>query len=174
MAIEAAARRMLQDPSAHRAINEFVSEWLRFDRVLNSSRDHRRYPKFNRETAIAMTEEASACLFRTLSGTTGTSWMRSAPAWVCQRRSGVHLWCSRAGSGFRQRGIPAAIGASGPYGAGPVPLVIRQAGRHVPDRPRTLCPRTVSVPARSSAAGRREYEFGALRPRPIRRPTGSA
>lgn len=56
--IEAAARQMLRDPRARQALDEYVSEWLRFDRVLSSSRDRRRYPKFNRETAAAMTEEA--------------------------------------------------------------------------------------------------------------------
>lgn len=56
--IESAARRMLRDPRAHQAVDEYVSEWLRFDRVVNSSRERRRYPKFSRETAIAMTEEA--------------------------------------------------------------------------------------------------------------------
>lgn len=56
--VEKAARRMLDDPRAHQALDEFVSEWLRFDRVLTSSRDRRRYPKFSLETAIAMTEEA--------------------------------------------------------------------------------------------------------------------
>ena len=49
---------MLRDPRAHQAVDEYVSEWLRFDRVLTSSREHRRYPKFSRETAVAMTEEA--------------------------------------------------------------------------------------------------------------------
>ncbi len=52
------ARRMLADPRAHQAIDEFVAQWLRFDRVLTSTRDRRRYPKFRTETAIAMTEEA--------------------------------------------------------------------------------------------------------------------
>jgi hypothetical protein len=56
--IEAVARRMLQDPRAHQALDEYVAEWLRFDRILNSSRDRRRYPKFSRETAVAMAEEA--------------------------------------------------------------------------------------------------------------------
>lgn len=56
--IEAMARRMLRDPRAHQAANEYIAEWLRFDRVLNSSRDRRRYPKFSREMAVAMTEEA--------------------------------------------------------------------------------------------------------------------
>ncbi len=56
--VENTARRMLQDPRAHQALDEFVSQWLRFDRILTSSRDRSRYKSFNRETAIAMTEEA--------------------------------------------------------------------------------------------------------------------
>ena len=56
--LEKIARRMLKDPRAHQALDEYVSQWLRFDRVLTSSRDRRRYPNFNHETAVAMTEEA--------------------------------------------------------------------------------------------------------------------
>jgi hypothetical protein len=56
--VEKVARRMLDHPRAHQALDEFVSQWLRFDRILTSSRERRRYPKFSRETAIAMTEEA--------------------------------------------------------------------------------------------------------------------
>jgi uncharacterized protein DUF1592/uncharacterized protein DUF1588/uncharacterized protein DUF1587/uncharacterized protein DUF1595/uncharacterized protein DUF1585 len=56
--VEKISRRMLQDPRARQALDEFTSEWLRFDRILTSSRDRRRYPKFSRETAVAMTEEA--------------------------------------------------------------------------------------------------------------------
>jgi hypothetical protein len=56
--VEKTARRMLQDARARQALDEFVAQWLRFDRVLTTSRDRRRYPKFTRETAIAMTEEA--------------------------------------------------------------------------------------------------------------------
>ncbi len=49
---------MLTDPRAQQALNEFVSQWLRFDRLLTAGKDRRRYPGFNRETAFAMTEEA--------------------------------------------------------------------------------------------------------------------
>jgi hypothetical protein len=56
--VEAVARRMLGDPRARRALDEFVSQWLRFDRLLTSSKDRRRYPGFTREAAVAMTEEA--------------------------------------------------------------------------------------------------------------------
>jgi hypothetical protein len=57
-AVEKAARRMLDHPRAREALDEFVSQWLRFDRILTASRDRRRYPQFTRETAVAMTEEA--------------------------------------------------------------------------------------------------------------------
>ncbi len=56
--IEAAARRMLDDPRARQSLDEFVAEWLRFDRLLTATKDRRRFPMFNRETAVAMTEEA--------------------------------------------------------------------------------------------------------------------
>jgi hypothetical protein len=49
---------MLRDARAHQALDEFVSQWLRFDRILTATRDRRRYPQYNRETAVAMTQEA--------------------------------------------------------------------------------------------------------------------
>jgi hypothetical protein len=51
-------RRMLDHPRARQSLNEFISQWLRFDRILTASKDRRRYPLFTRETAVAMTEEA--------------------------------------------------------------------------------------------------------------------
>lgn len=56
--VEATARRMLDDPRARQSLDEFVTQWLRFDRVLTASKDRRRFPLFTRETAVAMTEEA--------------------------------------------------------------------------------------------------------------------
>jgi len=55
--VERAARRMLQKPQARQALNEFVSQWLRFDRVLNVVRDRRLFQEFNAGVAVAMTEE---------------------------------------------------------------------------------------------------------------------
>lgn len=55
--VEATARRMLDDPRARQSLDEFVAQWLRFDRLLTASKDRRRFPMFNRETAVAMTEE---------------------------------------------------------------------------------------------------------------------
>ena len=56
--ITRSARRMLNDPKAREALDEFTSEWLRFDRVLTSTRERRAYPQFTPETALAMTQEA--------------------------------------------------------------------------------------------------------------------
>ena len=56
--VEKATRRMLADPRAKESLNEFVSQWLRFDRLLTASKDRRKFPLYTRETAVAMTEEA--------------------------------------------------------------------------------------------------------------------
>ncbi len=58
--IEKVARRMLDQPRAHEALDEFTSQWLRFDRLLTASKDRRKFPLYTRETALAMTEEARA------------------------------------------------------------------------------------------------------------------
>jgi len=56
--VECVARRMLGSPKAKGGLDEFVSQWMRFDRVMNAARERRYYPLFNRDLAIAMTEEA--------------------------------------------------------------------------------------------------------------------
>jgi hypothetical protein len=56
--VEKAARRLLDHTRAREALNEFVSQWMRFDRILTASKDRRRYPQFTRDTAFSMTQEA--------------------------------------------------------------------------------------------------------------------
>jgi hypothetical protein len=58
VAVEKTVRRLLDHTKAREALDEFVSQWLRFDRILTASKDRRRFPQFTRETAVAMTEEA--------------------------------------------------------------------------------------------------------------------
>jgi Protein of unknown function (DUF1592)/Protein of unknown function (DUF1588)/Protein of unknown function (DUF1587)/Protein of unknown function (DUF1595)/Protein of unknown function (DUF1585) len=53
-----AARRMLDDPRARQGLDDFVSQWLRFDRALAAARDRRLFKLFSQDVAIAMTEEA--------------------------------------------------------------------------------------------------------------------
>ncbi len=57
--VEKQTRRMLADPKAREALNEFVSQWLRFDRLVTATKDRRKYPLFTRETVSSMTEEAT-------------------------------------------------------------------------------------------------------------------
>jgi hypothetical protein len=56
--IEQTTRAMLADPRAKDGLDSFVSEWLRFDRVLTAARERRVYPLFNADLAVSMTEEA--------------------------------------------------------------------------------------------------------------------
>ena len=56
--LEAEIRRMLADPKAAQGLNEFVSQWLRFDRVMTATRDRRLFPLFNTAVASSMAEEA--------------------------------------------------------------------------------------------------------------------
>lgn len=56
--VEKASRRMLDHTRARESFSEFLSQWMRFDRVLTASKDRRKFPLFTRETAVAMTEEA--------------------------------------------------------------------------------------------------------------------
>ena len=57
--VEKAARRMLDHTRARESLDEFVSQWMRFDRILTASKDRRKFPQFTREMAVAMTQEAS-------------------------------------------------------------------------------------------------------------------
>jgi hypothetical protein len=59
---ERAARRLLDSPQASQSLDEFFSQWLRFDRVLNASKERRRYPEFGPELAAAMVEETRRLL----------------------------------------------------------------------------------------------------------------
>ena len=60
--IERIARRMLADPRARQSVDEFLGQWLRFDRVLNTVKDRRRYPEFTPELAAMMVEETRRLL----------------------------------------------------------------------------------------------------------------
>ncbi len=55
--IDAVAREMLKDPRARTAMDEFLAQWLRFDRALTATRERRQFGSFNPELAAAMTEE---------------------------------------------------------------------------------------------------------------------
>jgi hypothetical protein len=56
------ARRMVEDPKAHQALDEFFDEWLRFDKVVNAVKEGRQFDDFTPELAAAMAEETRTLL----------------------------------------------------------------------------------------------------------------
>jgi uncharacterized protein DUF1592/uncharacterized protein DUF1588/uncharacterized protein DUF1585 len=60
--MERTARRMLQQPPARQAVNQFFAEWLRFDRALGAVKDRRRFPEFTPELAAMMVQETQLLL----------------------------------------------------------------------------------------------------------------
>jgi len=77
--VDREARRMLADKKSHQAVDEFIAEWLRFDRLLNTVRDRRAYPQFNSELAASMTEETSRFLSDLVWSNANFMQMYSAP-----------------------------------------------------------------------------------------------
>jgi len=75
---EKAARRLLDDPRARQSLDDYFDQWLRFDRVLNSTKEAKRFPDFSLEMAGNMVEETRRLLDH-LVWTTRTSWSCSRP-----------------------------------------------------------------------------------------------
>lgn len=50
-------QRMLDDPRAQQALEQFLTQWLRFDRIETAVRDRRIYPEFSAELVDSMIEE---------------------------------------------------------------------------------------------------------------------
>jgi hypothetical protein len=63
--IEKQTARLLADPRAAGAFDEFLAQWMRFDRLRNAIRDRRLFPEFTAELVSAMTDETRR-LFRSL------------------------------------------------------------------------------------------------------------
>jgi hypothetical protein len=55
--IERQARRLLSDEHARAAFDEFLAQWLRFDRLRSAVRDRRLFPEFSDELVNNMMEE---------------------------------------------------------------------------------------------------------------------
>lgn len=60
--IDRAARRLLSDRRAEAALDEFFHQWLRLERVVNASKERRRFPEFSAEMGAAMAEETRRLL----------------------------------------------------------------------------------------------------------------
>lgn len=55
--VEKSVNRMVSDPRARQALDQFTSEWLRFDLLQGSVKDRTLFPQFTPEAAAAMAEE---------------------------------------------------------------------------------------------------------------------
>ncbi|MFN7921444.1 MAG: DUF1592 domain-containing protein [Bryobacteraceae bacterium] len=55
--MEAAARRLLDNPRARQAVDQFIAQWLGLESVVTMVKERRAFPSFSRELALAMTEE---------------------------------------------------------------------------------------------------------------------
>ena len=66
---------MLDDPQgAREALDEFVGQWLRFDRLLTASKDRRNFPQFTPRDRRRDDRRRRAASSATWSGTTAISW----------------------------------------------------------------------------------------------------
>ena len=90
--IEASARRMLTDPRARLALDEFAGQWLRFDRVRNAIRERRLFPEFGTELAAAMTEETSRLLASRLEPIRTSASSSERPTTPSSSSSLAQLW----------------------------------------------------------------------------------
>lgn len=57
--IEAQARRLLADPRAKLALNQFLAQWLRFDRAKGALRERKLFPEFGPELVQSMLAETT-------------------------------------------------------------------------------------------------------------------
>jgi len=72
--VERAARQLIADPRARESMNDFLVEWLRFDRLTGTVRDRRMFPQFTPELISSMLGETRR-LFEAVAWGEGRSFM---------------------------------------------------------------------------------------------------
>ena len=151
-------RRMLDQPPARQAVDEFFAQWLRFDRALGSVKDRRRYPEFTPELAAMMVQETRMLLGqprverRQFHG--GVHRRLQLPECRISRASTA---CRRPPGEFERVRFPAGSHRVRPARPRIVSGVERRTGRNVADRARHFHPRAAALPARAESAARREH-----------------
>ena len=152
------ARQMLTSPKARTALDEFVSQWLRFDRALGAARERRTFPSSAANWCFRCSKNPDA-LSVTWSGTGRTSWTcsvrsmdSSTPTWQLYIRFPRLLAISIASISLPIRSAPGILGQAN------IPHPDQQTRRHRANVARLIHPRTISVPASASASAGRGYE----------------
>ena len=77
--MERHARKMLVSERSQTGLDEFISQWFRFDRVTSQLKDRRIFPMFTRELALAMNEETRRFLQNLISSDSDFMEFVSAP-----------------------------------------------------------------------------------------------
>ncbi len=151
------ARRMLAQPPARQAADEFFAQWLRFDRVLGSVKDRRRYPEFTPELAAMMVQE-TRMLLGNLVWNDGNFMEAFTADYSFLNSDLARLYGVPSPSGeFELVKFPAGATRAGIIGqasfltstAGPVETSPTARGH--------LHPRAAALPARPESAARREH-----------------
>ena len=135
------ARACSTQPPARQAVDEFFAQWLRFDRVLGSVKDRRRYPEFTPELAAMMVQE-TRMLLDNLVWNDGNFMEAFTADYSFLNSDLASLYGVPAPAGeFELVRFPAAAHRAGLLGQAIVPGVERRTGRNVADRARHLHPR---------------------------------
>ena len=162
---EAAARRLLADPRARQALDEFFDEWLRFDRVLNASKESRRFPEFSPEMA-GKHGRGDPAAARSSGGTTATSWScsRRITGSLSSDLASLYKLPGAAGT-IRIGAFPRGLAPRRIAWAGIFPGGERRARGNLAHAARHFRSRTTALPARAAASSECQYQSC---PRPIR------
>ncbi len=159
--VEKIARRMLTDPRAKEALNEYTSQWLRFDRLLTSSKDRRKFPLFTRETANAMTEEARTFVSDLVWNDHDFMTLFTADYGHVSQELARIYGVTPPAKDFDRVAFPADIRARGNTRRRSLPRPHGEARRFIPHRPRPFRAGTISLPARARSSARSRYQFAA-------------
>ncbi len=144
-------------PRAEVAMDEFLAQWMRFDRVLAATRDRRRFREFNAEVAAAMVEETRR-LFNHLVWNDQNFMEFFTADYTFVNTDLARLYGLPApAEEFAKVEYPAGFGPLGRAGARQLPGADQQAGRNVADRAGPVRPQPVSRPRSPAAAAGREH-----------------
>ena len=138
-------------------MEEFLAQWMRFDRVLEATRDRRRFREFNAEVAAAMVEETRR-LFNHLVWDDQNFMEFFTANYTFVNPDLARLYGLPApAEEFAKVEYPADSGRSGVLGHGSFLVLDQQARRNLADRARAVRPEPFSRPGNPTASAGREH-----------------
>ena len=146
------------DPRAREALDEFVSQWLRFDRILTASKDRRKYPAVHaRDSRRDDRGGAHVCRRPGLERSELHGSVHRQLR-LRERRPGADLQSAGSRERVRTGAVSGRFRTRRAARPGAVPGADGQAGGFVSHGARPVRARTVSLPARARSAARREHQ----------------